>query len=73
MQRTLIVLERRFRFSEGVKMRIRKIAASDIKPGAVLMGSVLFAANGKLGINNMEGIAAHRGGSRRDRLGVDFG
>lgn len=59
----LIVLERRFRFSEGVKMRIRKIAASDIKPGAVLTGSVLFAADGKLGIDNMEGIAAHRGAS----------
>ena len=57
----LIILERRFRYSEGMKMRIRKIAASDIRPGALLTGSVLFAADGKLGIDNMEGIAAHRG------------
>ena len=34
----LIVLERRFRWSEGVKMRIRRIKAKSVKAGAVLEG-----------------------------------
>ncbi len=56
----IFVLERRFRFSEGVKMRIRKIKAADVRPGAILIGEVLFEADSRLSIDNMEGIAAHR-------------
>lgn len=54
------LLERRFRFSEGVKMRIRRIAASEIKRGAVIQGEVLLEADDRLNIDNMEAIAAHR-------------
>jgi hypothetical protein len=56
----LVVLERRFRYSEGVQMRIRRVAASELKPGAVIQGEVLLEANDALNIDNMEAIAAHR-------------
>jgi hypothetical protein len=56
----LVLLERRFRYSEGIKMRIRRIAAQDLKPGAVISGEVLLEAWDNLNIDNMEGIAVHR-------------
>lgn len=59
----LVVLERRFRFSEGIKMRIRRIAASELKRGASISGEVLLEADDSLNIDNMEAIAAHRGAS----------
>jgi hypothetical protein len=59
----IVVLERRFRYSEGVKMRIRRIAAKELKPGATIAGEVLLEAHDNLNIDNMEGIAAHRSAS----------
>ena len=59
----IVLLERRFRFSEGIKMRIRRIAASEIKRGAVMQGEVLLEADDSLNIDNMEAIAAHRAAS----------
>ena len=59
----IVVLERRFRFNEGVKMRIRRIAAGELKRGALIGGEVLLEANDSFNIDNMEGIAAHRGAS----------
>jgi hypothetical protein len=56
----LIVLERRFRYSEGIKMRIRRIKASEIKRGALIEGETLLEAIDALNMDNMEGIAAHR-------------
>ena len=56
----IIILERRFRFSEGIKMRIRRVAASEIKRGALIQGEVLLEANDSLNIDNMEAIAVHR-------------
>jgi hypothetical protein len=56
----IVVLERRFRFSEGIKMRIRRIAASELKPGRLIEGEVLLDANDSLNIDNMEAIAVHR-------------
>ena len=64
----LFVLERRFRFTEGVKMRIRRIEADDIQPGAKLVGEVLLEADGRLGIDNMEGMAAHQAAGGRTIL-----
>ncbi len=66
----VVVLERRFRFSEGVKMRIRRIAANTIRPGALLDGTVLFETDDILEIDNMEGIAAHRDGAGRTIITV---
>jgi hypothetical protein len=57
---SMVVLERRFRYSEGVQMRIRRVAASEIKRGALIAGEVLLEANDSLNIDNMEAIAAHR-------------
>jgi hypothetical protein len=57
----LLVLERYFRWTDGVKMRIRRLAASEIAPGARLIGQTLIEADGSFEIDNMEGLAAHRG------------
>lgn len=56
----LLVLERRFRWTEGVKMRIRRIASDDLAPGAELEGEVLLEATMAQVIDNMEGIGVHQ-------------
>ena len=57
----VIVLERRFWLAEGVWMRIRRIPAVDVRPGATPEGDVLFEAVNRLNIDNMEAISIHRG------------
>lgn len=57
----LLVLERRFRLSSGVAFRIRRIAAGDLRPGALVDGPVLIAADGGNRIDNMEGMDLVRG------------
>lgn len=57
---TLLVLERRFRWTEGVKMRIRRFPAREVKPGAVMQGETLIEASLAQEIDNMEGLAVHR-------------
>jgi hypothetical protein len=56
----IVVLERRFRYSEGVQMRIRRISEAELKRGGVIEGETLLQANDSLNIDNMEAIAAHR-------------
>jgi len=56
----LVILERRFRYSEGIKMRIRRISPAELKPGAVITGDVLLEATDSLNIDNMEAIGVHR-------------
>jgi hypothetical protein len=56
----LLVLERRFTWLEGVKMRLRRIALRDLKPGADIEGDVLLEATMAQDIDNMEGIAVHQ-------------
>jgi len=56
----LLVLERRFRWTEGVKMRLRRLNPADLRPGAVIDGDILFQADGTYNIDNMEGLAVHR-------------
>ena len=58
----LLVLERRFRWLDGVAMRIRLLAAGEVRPGARLEGQILLQADMSYDIDNMEGIAVHRGG-----------
>jgi hypothetical protein len=58
----LLVLERFFRWSTGVKMRIRRLAPAEIKPRARLEGHVVLECDQGCEIDNMEGIAVHRGG-----------
>jgi hypothetical protein len=52
----LLLLERRFRLSDGVGMRIRRIKAEGIRPGAVVDGEVLMDADMSHQIDNMEGL-----------------
>lgn len=52
----LLVLERRFSLLGGIGMRIRRIAADDIHPGAVVDGPVIMQASGANRIDNMEGL-----------------
>ncbi len=56
----LVVLERYFAgVAVGVFMRIRRIDAADIKPGARLDGEVLYESEGGRMVDNMEAIAVH--------------
>lgn len=56
----LILLERHFSLARGPAMRIRRIELASIKPGAVVDGEILLAADYGFEIDNMEGISAHR-------------
>ncbi len=56
----LLMLERRFRWSEGVQMRLRLLSAKELEAGAPIKGEVLFAGDMSYEIDNMEGLAVHR-------------
>ncbi len=55
-----LLLERRFSYSTGIAMRIRRVRQSDIRPGALVDGRVLVRADMGYQIDNMEGLAVHR-------------
>lgn len=57
---TLFVLERRFRWTEGVKMRLRRISPDELKPGRVIEGETLIEADLTAEIDNMEGLSVTR-------------
>ncbi|HET7715164.1 MAG TPA: esterase-like activity of phytase family protein, partial [Bauldia sp.] len=57
----LLILERQLGFPLGVGMRIRRIAADDLRPGSTVDGDVLVEADLRYQIDNMEGIAVGRG------------
>lgn len=57
---TLFVLERRFNWVEGVKMRLRRIAPDELAPDRTLDGETLIEADLNDNIDNMEGLAATR-------------
>ncbi len=52
----LLLLERRFSISSGVTLRIRRIAADAIKPGATVDGALILDADMRYQIDNMEGL-----------------
>jgi hypothetical protein len=56
----VLILERYFSWLGALKMRIRRIALADIKPGATVDGPVLIEADGGYEIDNMEGIDVQR-------------
>lgn len=56
----LLILERRFNFSTGIFMRIRRISAAELRPGRVADGPVLIEADFTDQIDNMEGLSLHR-------------
>ncbi len=58
----LLLLERRFRPSDGVAMRIRRIAGDALKPGRTIDGEHLIDTDMAYAIDNMEGLAVRRNG-----------
>ena len=67
---TLFVLERRFRWIEGVKMRIRRISAIELQVGKTITGETLLEADSEFQIDNMEALAVTRGADGRVVLTV---
>ena len=57
----LLVLERRFNLLEGVRIRLVRVPAASLHPGAHLSGTVIATLEPPLSVDNMEGIAARRG------------
>jgi hypothetical protein len=57
----LLVLERRFRIDEGVKMRLRLIRQQQLQPDATIAAETLVDADMAYEIDNMEGLAVHAG------------
>lgn len=57
----LILLERRYTPLLGGAFRLRRIAGGDLRSGAVLAGRILIEADGAYTVDNMEGLAVHRG------------
>jgi hypothetical protein len=57
----LVILERKFSWSSGLYVRLRRLALADLKPGALVDGVVLFEADLTAQIDNMEGLSVHRG------------
>ena len=58
---SVLLLERRFRITEGVKMRLRHIPAVELKPGSVIEGETLISSDMGYEIDNMEAVAVHTG------------
>jgi hypothetical protein len=56
----LLILERSLSWPEGLLIQIRRISAGDIRPDALIDGPVLFEADLRFEIDNMEGLAVHR-------------
>lgn len=57
----LLLLERRFAWLSGVAMRVRRFDGKALRPGARLDGDPLISATMAMRIDNMEGLAVHRG------------
>lgn len=58
----LVVLERKFGWTTGLFIRIRRIPLAELRPGALVDGPTLLEADLGHQIDNMEGISAHRSG-----------
>jgi hypothetical protein len=58
--RNLILLERRFSWSTGIAMRLRRIPLQTLAPGAVVDGEEILTADMGYQIDNMEGLSVHR-------------
>ncbi|HKJ73016.1 MAG TPA: esterase-like activity of phytase family protein [Alphaproteobacteria bacterium] len=57
----VMVVERRYRPIMDIRARFRIIKRADIKPGALLDGTLVAEIKAPLNIDNMEGLAARRG------------
>jgi hypothetical protein len=57
---TILILERRFRWTEGVQLQLRLIKPAELQPGALMQGEMLLSADMGYDIDNMEGLGVHR-------------
>jgi hypothetical protein len=55
----LVLLERRFAWTTGVAIRLRRIPLTAVVPGALVDGPVLMTADMGYQVDNMEGLSAH--------------
>lgn len=55
----LLVLERRFSWTSGVAIRLRRLALSALAPGVLADGPILFEADLGYQIDNMEALGVH--------------
>ncbi len=56
----VMILERKFEAIRGVSMRLRRIPASHILPGALIDGTAVMEADIQYQVDNMEAVAVHR-------------
>jgi hypothetical protein len=55
---SVLIIERRFRWLEGLRVRLRLLAADGIEPGGTAAGEILLeAGNGNAEIDNLEALA----------------
>ncbi len=66
----LLVLERSFALAQGVRMRLRRIAAADIVPGRVVRGEEILRADMRYQIDNMEAMDAWVDDEGRLRIAI---
>ena len=59
-QGDIIILERKYELNRGMMMRIRRIPLSEIKPDALVDGPVVFEADERYNIDNMEALSIYR-------------
>lgn len=64
----LLVLERRFSLLAGLAVRIRRVAAADLQPDAIVDGRILVEADMGYQIDNMEGMALRPGAAGEARI-----
>jgi hypothetical protein len=58
---SVLILERQFRWFEGLRIRLRHLPAGSLKPGAAVRGEVLLQADTAKEIDNLEAMAVSRG------------
>ncbi len=59
----ILILERKYEPDRGMMMRIQRIPLSEIRPDALAEGQVIFEADGRCNIDNMEALSVHRSNS----------
>ena len=58
----LLTLERRFRWLDGVRVRLRRFSGAEIRPGARIGGELILDADMGYEIDNLEGLSVWRDG-----------
>ncbi len=59
-QGDILILERKYEPDRGMMMRIRRIPLSEIRPDTLIDGRVIFEADARYNIDNMEALSVHR-------------